>query len=282
MHQTCSESIKKNNKTKKNKYIFILKNIDIVKVENKFGINGNQENMFISNNITKISDLKEQNTPEIISFLDETKKLHKCSVSMVNINNIDILYKENNYINCFWCRYKIPNNIKPIGCPVKHVQNQVVKSYYSEISKDNYTIKENITQTKIKCLNTEDKRLNVIKKNYYVTDGAFCSFNCCKSYICDNKKNPLYNLSEMLLLKMYKEIFPSTNIIDIQPAPHWRKLKEYGGDKTIKEFRDSFNKVEYKNFGFTSLEDDISDYNSNDNFPLTKSMGMLFEEKLKF
>jgi hypothetical protein len=89
------------------------------------------------------------------------------------------------------------------------------------------------------------------------------------AYISDNKNNSIYDISEMLLLKMYHDIYP-TKVVSIDEAPHWRKLKESGGDLTIEEFRDSFNKIEYKNHGYIT------------NIPTFKSMGVLFEEKLKF
>ena len=41
---------------------------------------------------------------------------------------------------------------------------------------------------------------------YYETDGIFCSFNCCQSYINDNKHIRLYDNSHMLLLKMYNDL----------------------------------------------------------------------------
>ena len=66
------------------------------------------------------------------------------------------------------------------------------------------------------------------------------------AYITENKYNSLYNMSEMLLLKMYNDINPST-IPYIEDAPHWRKLQHYGGDLNIDQFRSSFNKIEYKN-----------------------------------
>ena len=78
----------------------------------------------------------------------------------------------------------------------------------------------------------------------------------------------MYNISEMLLLKMYNDIHQVQTPYNIEEAPHWRKLKEYGGDLSIDEFRDSFNKIEYKNHGFI--------------VPKFKSLGILFEEKLKF
>ena len=76
-------------------------------------------------------------------------------------------------------------------------------------------------------------------------------------------------MSEMLLLKMYNDIYPSA-IPFIEEAPHWRKLQHYGGDLNIDQFRSSFNKIEYKDHGM------IFD------IPKFKSLGCLFEEKLKF
>ena len=55
-------------------------------------------------------------------------------------------------------------------------------------------------------------------------------------------------MSEMLLLKMYNNIYP-TSIHSIDEAPHWRTLNTYGGNLSIEEFRATFNKIEYKNHG---------------------------------
>ena len=264
-------SMIKNNTAKK--YLFALKNIDTQKIDQSLEIqtlsNFNQNFRENPVNTTKISELSSVN--QTISFLDEAKKSHKCIVSMIDFNThrklTDILH---NFFNCFWCRNIIPNNVDPIGCPIKYIPSQAIKNYYSEISKDHYTIKEDITNKKIHDLNeSTDERIEVINKNYYLTDGIFCSFNCCKSYIKDNKNNSMYSLSEMLLLKIYNQIYPD-NIPFIEEAPHWRKLMDYGGNLTIEEFRDSFNKIEYKGYGH------ISD------IPQFKSIGFIFEEKIKF
>jgi hypothetical protein len=257
------------------KYMFILKSVNTEKVDQRFGISiiSNINIMVdkLPHNSTKISDLSiNKNTPEVISFLDEAKKIHKCSISMIDFYTNNELNDNYNTYDCFWCRNKIPKNIIAIGCPIKYVPSQAVKSYYSEISKDKYVIKENITtskQTKIGVSN--DSRLDIIDRNYYITDGIFCSFNCCMAYITENKNNSLYSMSEMLLLKMYNDIYPSA-VPCIEDAPHWRKLKQCGGDLTIEEFRASFNNIEYKDHGI------IFD------IPRFKSLGILFEEKLKF
>jgi hypothetical protein len=257
----------------KTKYIFTLKDINTDKVEQKFGITVNSaiSTSKAPSNTTKISDLSiNKNIPELVSFLDEAKKFHKCVVSMIDFSNKTEINELCVKYNCFWCKNKIPDTVFPIGCPIKYVPSQAIKKYFSEISKDTYTIKEQITNSKIKDIDKGlDDRLKTIHKNYYVTDGIFCSFNCCMAYIIDTKNNSMYVLSEMLLLKMYNDVYPSS-VTCIEEAPHWRKLIQYGGDLTINQFRSSFNKIEYKKHGYIN---DILNF---------KSIGFLYEEKLKF
>ena len=45
------------------------------------------------------------------------------------------------------------------------------------------------------------------KNNSFTTDGIFCSFNCCLSYINDNKHKSLYNMSLTYLTNMHNSIF---------------------------------------------------------------------------
>jgi hypothetical protein len=250
-----------------NKYVFTLKNVNTENIDNKYGIIlvSNIDTVRMpSDNITKISELNtERQVPEVVSFLDESKKLHQCVVSMIDFstNTETVLLR----YNCYWCRH--PFNSIPIGCPVKYVSSQAIKSYYSEISKDIYTIKENITVSRSNSIT--DPRIIIKKKEFYETDGIFCSFNCCKAYIKDNKHNRLYDMSDILLIKMYNDVMKCKSFI-IDPAPHWRLLREYGGNLTVSEFRNSFNKIDYECHGNIK------------SFPEYRSAGMLFEEKIKF
>ena len=259
--------------TNSKKYVFTLKGVSTEKVDQRFGIS------IISNitvgdsvpqNTTKISELSvNRNTPEVISFIDEAKKIHKCNISMIDFKTKKEFVSDLSYY-CFWCKNQIPETVMAIGCPIKYIPSQAVKTYYSEISKDKYTIKENITYKKQQSIeNSNDKDLSLIKNNYYLTDGIFCSFNCCMAYIDDNKHTSMYDISEMLLLKMYHDIYP-TKVQCIDMAPHWRKLKNFGGNLTILQFRDSFNKIEYQEHGYIN------------GIPKFKSIGVLYEEKLKF
>ena len=61
----------------------------------------------------------------------------------------------------------------------------------------------------------------------YVTDGMFCSINCCKAWAVSNKKNNMYSQTPFLLHKMYNQVRgKSDDWIDLPPAaPDWRLLE---------------------------------------------------------
>ena len=233
---------------KKKSYTFLLKGINIEKIDQKYGIT------FVSNitsssteqpiNTTKITDLNtDKKSLELVSFLDESKRLHKCYITMIDFNSKSNI-KSLGY-NCFWDRHSFTTT--PIGCPIKYIPSQAVKAYYSEISRDNYIIKENITPDRQEIMST-NLRLSINKNEFYETDGIFCSFNCCQAFIKDNKHNIMYNHSETLLTEIYNNLF-GDSISIIESAPHWRLLQEYGGHHTIDSFRESFNKIEYEAHG---------------------------------
>lgn len=253
--------------SKPNKYIFTLRGINIEQINAKYGIESCRDNFTVSEDnpdiTTKLTALNhiEKGTPEIISFLDESKCTRSCSISMIDfVSKMDVNLLR---YNCFWCRH--PVDTKPIGCPTKYISNQAVKKYHSHISKDTYIIKENITNQRSK--NIDSVQLNI--GDYYETDGVFCSFNCCQAFINDNKHIRLYDYSTMLLVKMYNHIM-NTKTRVITPAPHWRILDHYGGHLNILQFRDSFNKIDYECHGYTKPLPNF--------LPLYK----LYEEKIKF
>lgn len=253
---------------KKNKYVFTLQNVDTKKVDHTYGI------ILVSNitdidddqplNTTKLSELPtDKATPEIISFLDESKRLHKCNVSMIDFNTNREVHLLR--YNCYWCRH--PFDTVPLGCPIRYISTTATKSYHSEISKDTYTIKENIT--KGKGINMKDTRVTISDQAYYETDGVFCSWNCQMAFIEDSKHKRLYDTSRILAMKMYNEMM-GTKMVVIDPAPHWRLLREYGGHMNIIDFRNSFNNADYEHHGLIK------------SLPQFRPVGMLHEVKLKF
>jgi hypothetical protein len=259
------------------KWNFTLKDINTETVDKRFNIS-------IVSNIDKVPENPPQNTTrivdlvsnrsktEIVSFIDEAKKPHRCIVSMIDFHtNKDLTNNNIHEYFCFWCKSKIPPSFTPLGCPIHYHPIQAIKTYYSEISKDTYTIKENVTNRRYKIIKDgSDPRLSISQKEHFLTDGVFCSFNCCMAFIKDNDCDSFYNKSEMLLLKMYNDMYPD-NIPQIQKAPHWRTLHKFGGNLTIEQFRNSFNKIEYKELGLRISKK-----------PKFKPQGVLFEEKLKF
>jgi len=254
---------------KKSKYTFTLKGVNIGRVNQTYSIEipGDEvvEEDKPSANTTRLTELNAgKGTPEVISFLDESKRLHICHVSMIDFHSrMDINLLR---YHCFWCRH--PFDTRPIGCPIKYVASHAEKKYHSHISRDMYTIKEDVTSKRRQELD-ESEQLLVNIGEYYETDGVFCSFNCCKSWINDNKHNRLYDLSLVLLMKMYNAIL-CTKMDVISPAPHWRTLEQYGGHLNILKFREGFNKVDYKCHGNTKK------------IPNFLPMGTLFEENIKF
>ena len=257
-----------NKNRKKSKYFFQLHGINLDKVHKKYGIMLKDSVQNIEkepNKTTKLSELNTvKGTPDVVSFLDESKRLHICQVSMIDFTSrmeVNLLR-----YHCFWCRH--PFNTRPIGCPIKYISSQAVKTYHSHISKDWYTIKQDITKERRKTI--RDKHIKVRVGEYYETDGVFCSFNCCQSYINAHTHDRLYDQSSILLMKMYNTMVGNNKIVKISPAPHWRTLEPYGGHMNIVSFRDGFNKVDYECHGTTK--------------PLPKfaPLATLFEEKIKF
>jgi hypothetical protein len=246
----------------------VLKLIDIDKIHKLYNI-GLVSNINApvngSDNITTLSDLSRvNNEPSTITIIDEFKKKNRYIVSWIDIASQMELEDSTNK-RCFWCRNHF--STIPIGCPVRYFPTQIQKSYHSEITKDIYNIKENISDTQCKYIDNYTKggniNVNIHKKGYYEVDGVFCSFNCCTSFIHDNKSNKLYMNSVYLLQKLYIDLF-NRPPVKFTPAPSWRLLKEYGGHFSIEQFRGTFNTVEYSYKDF---------------FRNIKSIAHIFEEK---
>ena len=245
---------------------FYLKNIDIEDIDKKYGLirkSNILENVIPNNNVTPISSLNTVITDNEIynySFLDETKKNHECVLSTIKHNELD------KYTHCFWCRHSF--DTLPIGCPIKFEHSYILKKFYSHITKNWYTLKESVSEKQlITYLNQPDK-YKIINRNYYITDGVFCSFNCCLAFINDNQHNKLYNNSLQLLNQFFYAIFKKEMTLDL--ANNWRLLKEYGGTQTIDEFRNNFKKISY-------IEHYIIE-----SVPQNKSIGYVYEKKIKF
>jgi hypothetical protein len=243
---------------------FVLKNIDPVELNTKY--NFTNDTRKCPDNKTRLLDLQIQNRHDKhFSFLDESKKDHQCVVTMKNMIGDDTL-PTSTLVHCFWCRHGF--TYKPIGCPVEYIPHRMIKKYHSEITKDVYVLRENVTSSQLKNMQPSDSKIQVQERDYYLMDGLFCSFNCCLAFIRDNRF-PLYHNSETYLNKIYFDIF-GVDSAPLMAAPSWRLLKNYGGHMTIEEFRFNFYKVEYFDINNVVCP-----------FPNSKPIGFLFEKQVR-
>ncbi len=172
-----------------------------------------------------------------ISVGGSTVNLYTPMVDIVNSCKLP----EKTDIKCFWCRHNF--STPPMGVPVKWVQ-----SVYELRGSTGSVIKKKITVQERKRIEKNGmKDGNIIVNEYYEVDGIYCSMNCIRADL-DNVKGNRYKHSYILLCGMYKKL---TGIIpgahDINKAPSWRLLKEYGGDMDIEVYRDSFTRFKYVN-----------------------------------
>lgn len=242
------------------KYYFKLR-VNIDKIDSKYGFIAKKKKPITTTTLapTNTTSLLVNDRPTI-SYLDETKRLSHAKLTMIDMNNGHALKS----LYCFWCRHPIPTGAKPLGCPIKYVPNHVTKTYISEKNNEEYSLSEHVNDSQ--CRNIEaNSEYAISLENYYETDGIFCSFNCCYAFIKspECQTNTMYKYSESLLMGIFADINgPSKDLI---PAPHWRMLVQYGGPLTIDEFRESFNKIDYKYHNYMSC----------------RSIGMLYESRLQ-
>jgi hypothetical protein len=226
--------------TSKKKIVFTLKLTKLADIHTKYNIGP----------VYNTTIIKEDNSNEI-QYHDELRKLHKCTTSIVDFSKT---------YNCFWDRN--PFNHIPFACPIEYNPRVISKTYNSEISKDSFVVNETIP----KSIDIKQPNIKLSKEHeHYESDGYFCSTNCALAYAIDNKLNPLYSKSEMLIHRIHQEL--TDNKTSLVEAPSWRLLKEYGGTKTIEEFRKNFQRVSYENKGIQRLA--------------FRPIAFVFEEKFK-
>ena len=98
------------------------------------------------------------------------------------------------------------------------------------------------------CKNYFDSPAVQLPEDYYNETffciGHFCSFNCMKSYNLDINDSSLWK-KESLINFLYYMTY--NKYIDINYAPNWISLEEFGGNLTIEQFRENsiINAKEY-------------------------------------
>ncbi len=164
------------------------------------------------------------NHPNAIYFIDPHKNVTKYVVGMIDVHDYGALpiYTSK---PCWWCRHSFATC--PIGLPIEYYPHE--SSSRKKIARETALTKAN---------------LSLDRNDFFITDGLFCSFPCCKAYYNDCRDEIKYRESLTLILVLYTKLVNHTPQT-IPEAPHWKLLKSYGGHLTIDEFRQTFGKLEY-------------------------------------
>jgi hypothetical protein len=254
---------------RKSKYAFVLKNIDVIKINAKFGIDVNVPLQSLEQppKTTDLNSLCRPNhlptvEPKRLSFLDESRRMRTTTLTQPHMK--DDLW-------CWWCKHSFEGS--SWGCPLQLAAHVSHHTYVSAISKTRYTLAEKTTS-------------DPQERCSYITDGSFCSMNCCYAWAQDNDSKPEYSTTKYLLTKMYNQACVPKQCVEFvcdkdgprqssdhvlpPAAPHWRLLRRFGGYLTIEQFRKDFGKITYVPMG-----EMVPSVNY-------VSISNCFEEKLKF
>jgi hypothetical protein len=204
--------------------MFVLPNINFERIGKKYGD----------------MSLFESEKPANKTMIGEISNTDS-AITMITAGGIFL--KKDMEISCFWDKKKITS--PPIGCPIKFYDAQVSQEYNSHITGERYNIIKKI------CAAPNFNEYSGVEFSnhadpFYVVDAICCSWNCALSNIIDEvaRGNILYQQSEKLLYKMRFDMTKRTD--RITPAPHWRLLKKFGGNLSIKVFRDKLESTEYE------------------------------------
>lgn len=200
---------------KRGQYIFTLDGISYKSLMQDYFLNttSDQDQNIVNLNI-------RDNKKKIFYDVNKNKIVHW--VTMVDYLDHKAL-PETTEKPCWWCRYEFET--MPIGCPVKYRPNTVKGK--------NLELMEYL----------DKKGLDERSDDYFETDGIFCSFPCCKSYILNNRYNSIYKQSSILLTSLYEKLYGV--VIDIPSAPSWKILEKSCGPMPIDKYRKSFGKFEF-------------------------------------
>ena len=128
---------------------------------------------------------------------------------------------------CHWDRHPFSNH--PVGCPITYHNVQ------SGIEADRVLEK------------LKEKNVDSTTRDFFETEGIFCSFSCAKAYALDElqrTKNNKYKDALGLLTLLYEKVVGK--VVEIKAAPGWRLLDSYGGHLSIEEFRNISDNIVYE------------------------------------
>jgi hypothetical protein len=225
-----------------------------INIKSKRGRKKKWENTNFKNYTTNPCD--SLNFVEKNNTLNSEKNLEtETGFNALNFGNLTIKVKAKETQN-----YSISflSNVKATNCSLDISDEEDQTMYKLEHKKEVKHRGDKFTNQNIRCYYChhffENKPFYIPLKysenlDRYKLYGNFCSPNCAKSYCISNK---LLEGKTHLLCKFYRELFGPS--FKFSPAPCFLKLKEYGGNLTIEEFRKFF----YTNKDYT-LSNIVSD-----------------------
>jgi hypothetical protein len=169
---------------------------------------------------------------------------------------------------CLWCGSHIPKGCKPLGCPVDWMPPQIIRTSFSEMGRDDFTIKENVPTSSLADAKRESSDLDMQRPAHYKTRYIFDSLNCVLAFAHDRRDVPEYKFSIQLAHRLFRELFPEA-LHDLQVAPHWSLLKRNGGFLTKKKFDERIGVVVFMDHGAVEL-------------PVFKPYGRIVSTRLTF
>jgi hypothetical protein len=121
----------------------------------------------------------------------------------------------------------------PLGFPIRFVPSFFVTTFRSEKE----DAQPSVYRTDIHNAKSDDdlKKDNVFERDYFETEGIFCSFPCLISYGSGRSSKIEYNGWRGLVQRLHKKLFGKELVW--RCAPDIRLLKKFGGHLTIDDFR---------------------------------------------
>lgn len=131
-------------------------------------------------------------------------------------------------ICCWYCTESF--HTRPIGFPIRYVPS----FYLSTFKSDKEDAQPMVYRTEIHQRD-EVKEPNVYHRDYFETEGIFCSFPCMIAYGATQRGRIEYNGYRGLIQRLHRKIYGKE--IVWRCAPDVRLLKKFGGHLSLEDFR---------------------------------------------
>lgn len=219
-----SEVIKKKRGRKPKNFNFVTKNEN--KPITEENVASDEEKIILHLPIT-MTDVNNSSNQDMGLFIKSEKDLNKLNLTKINSEDSDSTETLKTSTESNHNKVVLNNNVNKILTHCLNF-NKNTKCWW--------------------CRNTFNSPSVQLPEDYYNNTffcvGNFCSFNCMKSYNLDLNDSLSWKRESLMNLLYYQTYSEYKNI---NPAPHWMTLEEYGGNLTIEQFRENFlvNNKEY-------------------------------------